>query len=52
MLAWMDPAAAGQHHVVRLTALILVIGAVGGWVLAAWAAVYFAGGASPSGGGA
>jgi hypothetical protein len=52
MLAWMDPAAAGQHHVVRLTALILVIGAVGGWVLAAWAAVYFGGGTSPSGGGA
>lgn len=51
MLAWMDPAAAGQYHAVRLTSLILVIGAVGGLALAAWAAVHFGSGPSHRGGG-
>lgn len=53
-LAWMDSAAAGQHHAVRLTALVLVLASAGGWVLAAWAALRFAGGPTPPppGGGA
>ncbi|MCX5691121.1 MAG: hypothetical protein NTV94_15270, partial [Planctomycetota bacterium] len=51
MLAWMDPAAAGQHHAVRLAALILTIGALGGWIFAAWAAVHFGRAASHRGGG-
>ena len=35
VLAWVDPVTAGHHHAVRLAALVLTIGAVGGWMLAA-----------------
>jgi hypothetical protein len=46
VLAWVDPAAAGHHHAVRMVALVLTSGAVGGWMLAAWAAVRLWGGAT------